>query len=239
MRRKLKIWIVAVVLLGTVAAQAQDGQWSWKVTPYMWLAGMKGDVGVGPVSSSLDWSSSDVLNDLSFAAMVSLDANNGTWGVLGDVFYVNLDDGVDTILGRIDTGIEQWIVTAVPYYRVLSKEGLTLDLGVGGRYMDTAVDLATPIASRSESKNWLDPIVLARLRIPITEKFSLNFTGDIGGFEVDSNFTWQLLAAAGYSVTKQVDLLLGYRHFEVDYEKGDFSYDMATSGFALGASLSF
>jgi hypothetical protein len=36
-----------------------------------------------------------------------------------------------------------------------------------------------------------------------------------------------------------VDLLLEYRHFEVEYEKGDFSYDMATRGFALGASLSF
>ncbi len=230
---------MVVVFLAGVVAQAQESQWKWRVTPYMWLAGMNGDVGVGPLASSVDWSSSDVLKDLSLAAMVSLDVNNGTWGVLGDFFYVNLDDSVDTILGKIDTGIEQWIVTAVPYYRVLSKEGLTLDLGVGGRYMDTTLDLTTPLASGSESKNWLDPIVLARLRVPITEKFSLNFTGDVGGFEVDSNFTWQLLAAAGYSVTKNVDLLLGYRHFVVDYEKGDFSYDMATSGFALGASLLF
>ncbi len=74
-----------------VSAFAQESQWKGWVTPYMWLTGMNGDVGLGPVFSSLDWSSSDVLNDLSFAAMASLNANNGTWGVLGAVIYVNLN----------------------------------------------------------------------------------------------------------------------------------------------------
>jgi len=54
---------------------------------------------------------------------------------------------------------------------------------------------------------------------------------------VESDLTWQVVASAGYSITENVDLLLGYRHLDIDYEDGDFSYDVATSGLGVGVSV--
>ncbi len=237
MKLALRTGIVALVLLVAVTTHAQESEWSWSVTPYGWLAGMEGDTGVGELVAPLEVEFSDVLDALSFGAMVSADGNNGRWGVLGDLFYVALDDSQQTALGTIESEVEQWTITAAPYYRVLSDGCMVVDIGAGARYMDIAVDLSTPRQNRSGSQSWVDPLVFARVQIPIAEKINLSLTGEIGGFGLESDFTWHVAAIAGYAITEKVDFLFGYRHMDIDHEDGDFVYDVATSGLALGVSI--
>lgn len=61
---------------------------------------------------------------------------------------------------------------------------------------------------------------------------------DIGGFGIESDFTWQLTLTAGYALTDNTEFLVGYRHLDVDYKNGGFGYDVATSGFGLGFRIS-
>src|SRR4051794_38997763 len=42
------------------------GQWRYTITPYAWLTGLSGQVGVGPVASNIDLGVSDVLDMLKF-----------------------------------------------------------------------------------------------------------------------------------------------------------------------------
>lgn len=213
------------------------GDWNWTLTPYGWLAGLDGNTGVRRLVAPVDLSPSDVIEDLSFTAMIALDANNDQWGVAGDLFYVNLDSSTPTAAGPVNSDVEQWIVSGVPYLRVASDEKATVDVGAGGRYMDTDLDLATPAGKRSGSKNWIDPIVMLRTRYALAEKVFLTLSGDIGGFGVGSDLTWQLAGSVGYALTDKVDLLLGYRHLDVDYEDDGFVYDIATSGFGVGVRI--
>ena len=61
--------------------------------------------------------------------------------------------------------------------------------------------------------------------------------GDIGGFGVSSDLTWQLTAAAGYACTERCSMLLGYRYLDYDYESDDFSFDAVESGLVLGVQF--
>lgn len=236
MKIKTSTSIVYALFMSASMAVAA-GDWSWRLAPYGWLAGLDGEVGVGRLTAPVDLSFSDVLEDLSLTAMLAVDAGNDRWGVAGDLFYVQLDSIASTPAGPASVQTEQWIVSGIPYIRVRSDENMTFDVGAGARYVDTDLDVGTAGGRRSGSKNWVDPVVMLRAGMPLTEKLSLNLSGDVGGFGFGSDFTWQLSGNLAYAITQNVDLFAGYRHIDIDYEEGPFVYRVATSGFGIGVSF--
>ncbi len=72
-----------------------------------------------------------------------------------------------------------------------------------------------------KSKTWYDPVVIARLTTDIKDKWLFMFRGDIGGFGIGSDLTWQLHATAGYRFTKVFQMSLGYRILSTDYKAGE------------------
>jgi hypothetical protein len=66
----------------------------------------------------------------------------------------------------------------------------------------------------------MDPILIARLTASIREKWLFHLRGDLGGFGIGSDFTWQLEAYAGYRFSKLFQLKAGYRYISIDYDKG-------------------
>lgn len=240
-KNNIKQYIVAVLVLVGVSAyaQEQDREWTLRVAPYAWLTEMKGDAGVPGMSSSVDQSLSDILDNLQIAGMLNIDINNDLFGVMGDMVYAKLRDSQHTDVGKVTVDIEQWNVTLVPYVRIFEKNGIKLNLGAGGRFMDTDIDMKIDENKGSESKNWIDPLILAKLYVPVSENFYVNLTGDVGGFGVESDLIWELVGVAGYSVTKKIDLLFGYRYQYVDFQDDSYKYDMTTKGFLLGLSTVF
>jgi predicted porin len=239
MRNKITA-VVALVLLATAgfARAAEDG-WQFKLTPYLWAMGVDGDVGVGPVSVPVDVKFSDAVQDLDLGGMLSAEATHGPWGILFDGSYLKLSDDAYTHLGKFVVEFEQWMLQGSAVYRAVNAEKTAMDLGLGGRYMslDTTIETPSSAADLNESKGLMDPVVVARVRQQFTEKLYGVMYGDLGGFGVASDLTWQLMAAAGYSFTKDVSLLVGYRYLDYDYEKDAFSFDAAESGLAIGVQI--
>ncbi len=234
MKKIVGLLAVAFVLVSGINARAEDGEWDWNISPYAWLIGLDGDIEARGVLTSIDESFTDAISKLTVAGMLHVDGNDGNWGTMGDLVYLNLDDSSDTPIGKIDAGVEQWIMSVIPYVRVRSGEMTTLDVGIGARYLYTSLDVDTPIASVSESKSWVDPILLARLNIQATDNLYFSLIGDIGGFGLSSDFTWQAAATAGYKVSELIDLMLGFRYLDVDYSDSSFRYDAVSSGLTLG-----
>jgi hypothetical protein len=216
------------------SARAEDGTWQFKLTPYAWTIGLDGDVGAGGLTAPVDAKFLDAVENLDLAGMLSAEANNGTWGLLFDGAYLKLSDDSNTAIGKVDVESEQWILQGAAVYRVVKNEKTTVDFGAGARSMDMDMDISTDLRDASGTKNWVDPILVARVRQQFAEKWFGTLSGDIGGFGVSSELTWQLVAAAGYSVTENVSVLLGYRHLDYDYDKDGFIYDAASRGLALG-----
>ena len=71
--------------------------------------------------------------------------------------------------------------------------------------------------------------------------------GDVGGFDVGSQFSWNVLGAYSFQIGVYHGAtytgLLGYRALSVDFEKGSgasrYHYDMLQHGPLLGLTVSF
>lgn len=95
-------------------------------------------------------------------------------------------------------------------------------------------------AAKSEitvSRDWVDPFVGLRLRVGMTKSWSVIGYGDIGGFGVGSELTWQLFGGLSWQVSPRVAVEFGYRHLDIDYDHDNFLLDMAMSGGAIGVRL--
>jgi hypothetical protein len=71
----------------------------------------------------------------------------------------------------------------------------------------------------------------------------LQFRGDIGGFGVGSDFSWQIQANAGYRFSKLFQATIGYRVIGINYDKGEgmdrFVYDVDTYGPVIHTGFNF
>ncbi len=77
---------------------------------------------------------------------------------------------------------------------------------------------------------WVDPIVGARARLNLTRWLYLGLQGDVGGFGVGSQITWNVQAGVGINITRNIYTEAGYRYMYVDYDHDNFLYLMNTFG---------
>jgi hypothetical protein len=224
--------------------------WEFSAGPYLWLAGLEGDLGVvaqvEPVG--LDLSFGDILDSLKFAAMGTFDARRGRFVASGDLLYLKLGASDDVQIREVDfleAEVESstFITTLIAGYRAVDGDRLFLDLLAGARVnsMKTGLDLAGPSRSFSGTRKetWVDPVIGVRLQAPIGRSWSLRTYGDIGGFGVGSDLTWQLMGAIEYEVSSRWSLSAGWRHLDMDFEEDGFVFDAAMDGPILGAVYRF
>ena len=111
--------------------------------------------------------------------------------------------------------------------------------------MDVELDISTPGPSTVVDKrqDWVDPIVGGRVFLDLTDNLSLVLRGDIGGFGVGSDFTWNVAGLLLYDFDlfgKDASVVAGYRVLDQDFEDGSgankFAYDVTTHGPILGAA---
>ncbi|MET0207807.1 MAG: hypothetical protein ABW220_02125, partial [Burkholderiaceae bacterium] len=74
----------------TTASTAADA-WQFEFIPYLWAAGIRSDLKLGPFpGDTVNVSSTSVLKALEFGLMGTLEARKGDWGGLLDMQYVKL-----------------------------------------------------------------------------------------------------------------------------------------------------
>jgi opacity protein-like surface antigen len=248
---------VLCCLLSSLPAQAESGagegsrEWSFEVTPYLWATGLDGTLAVTSrpqAGIAVEQSFSDLFKILDFAAAGSFEARHGRWGVLFDAVYFRVSDTASVTGPRgfvtlaADGMITQQMYTLLASYRV-SDGSSQVDLFGGLRYASVQGDVelqATlpqlPLAGRSfgQKEHWVDPIIGARIRQPLGERWTLVGYADIGGFGVGSDLSWQLMAGANYAFSPDVIGKLGYRVVAFDYSEASFAYDIRFAGPYLG-----
>ena len=240
------------------AAASSGGGWTFEFTPYLWGAGMSGEVGSGSLPTmNVDMSFSDILDNLDAGLMGAFEARNGRWGLLFDAIYMKLAHSAtasrtgpgpigSTATASAELEMTQTVFAAAVAYRAI--EGRTpLDVIGGARYAKLTVDAQidgsfyaqTGSVAASAEKSWVDPYIGVRVQHPIAERWTLVGYADVGGFGVGSDFTWQALAGVNYEFSKSIAGKFGYRYLYVDYDKDGFRYDMGNSGLYLGAGFRF
>ena len=218
----------------------------WQNTMLFYLVGaaLEGESQVGPFATDVDASFSDILDNLDAGFMGSYQASRNDWTYAIDAMYTGLGpSGTGPAGVRANLDIDQLIVSVDVAYR--TNEYVEL-LG-GARYnsLELGLELVAPggVIQRSNSEDWIDPYLGVRATIPFSPKWSLTLRGDIGGFDVGSEFAWHVVARVDWWVSESLFLNAGYRILDTDYEDGSgpslFRYDMTMSGPAAGIGWRF
>ncbi|MBL8575933.1 MAG: hypothetical protein JNK47_01795 [Mesorhizobium sp.] len=236
-------------------APDQD-RWVFSIAPYVWGAGLQGDVGLfGRQPVDIDMSFGDIFDNLRFGGMVVGEAHNGTWGILADVVYVKIAVGetVERTVANVPVSLSGSVETSsltgtvMGQYRVIAEPTATLDLMAGARVWSVNNDISLRLStgelaaefSGSDGATWVDPMVGIRGRIDLNPTWYLTGWGMVGGFGASSDVSWDALGAVGYQWTERTSIVGGYRGLGVDYENDGFVYDVIQSGPVLGAVFRF
>jgi hypothetical protein len=233
--KKLNPFFISTLCICSIAANftfaqssAKEKKWNFLTEVYMLFPIMHGETGIGNnLTVPVDANTGDIFSTLKLGGMLYLEAHTNKWAITSDFVFMNLEKDVTptTLIRSGAVGMDQYIWEAAGLYRINSF----LEVGVGGRLNHLAADLNgernvflndTEAFSESQSKTFYDPVLITRLSTDIKDKWLFQFRGDLGGFGVGSDFTWQLQAYAGYRFTEVFQLTAGYRILGIDYDKG-------------------
>ena len=239
-------------------------RWEFEFAPYAWLAGNYGSLTVKGHVAQVSVSPIDVYHLLelgnAFAGTGYLAARYERWSVFSDSLGGYAEEGITE---RIPTQLCTLSVAGRGKMRfVIADFGLGYELGrwalpgrrkpftlgvyAGTRYQYFNAKLSVSggvvggiqrAGTAANSWAWADPLIGVRWSVPVLDRLSLDFRGDIGGFGASSRLIWGLVGGVRYWLpwsplpSIQPYLGLGYRlaAFERDFGT-DNSIDLQFRG---------
>lgn len=243
--------VTAVVFSTSTHAQGfteTDGTRA-SITPYLWGLSIEGDAGVGPISTEVDISFSDIFDKLNFALMAEGEYWNGRWGVLGNLMYSNLEGGKNAVLST-NTEIKMALVGAAVAYRFgpfgSESNRTVIDTYAGVRHTNLNVRLTTGNGtSATKDVSFTDPIVGGRLITEVGPRSRIILGADVGGFGVGSDFSWQAVGLYSWDVAwgkTPSTISLGYRALGQNYKTANgvpLNIDVTYHGPIIGLTFAF
>jgi hypothetical protein len=246
------ICLSLVIAPGNVFAEEnpQEKDWQFNLVPlYGWGVNIRGDATVGSdtVAPTVDLTEAFDTLEGAFSLLFSGKYKN-KFGFVFDYLYLDVSGGQDIALNS-NVGIDlktQLAELAGTYSFDLGNERHVFDALLGLRYLRAEVDVDLDIAgkrefSQSETKDLLDPIIGANYIWKITDKWNLKLHGDIGGFGIGSDFSWQAAGIIDFWPWKHVGFSGGYRALGYKFEDSDsqktFELDLLIHGPIIGLSF--
>lgn len=225
----------------------KEDSWEFSLSPYLWAAGINGNIGAKGIVTQADVPFSKVWETLDFAGFLAGEARKGNWAIIGDLQYVKNSLSNEFTKGNggaaANLMAEQFKFALAAGYIIHETERhfLRAHAGLMYSYVNSEVNFTGPgpLNDVKASKSWVDPLVGLKYRYQFTPAWSLGFLGEVGGFGISSDELWQLMGLVGYDINDKWKLMGGYRIQSVDYSKDDFLFDVDTSGFLLGATYRF
>jgi hypothetical protein len=247
----------------TGAAPASARAWRFDVAPfYLWLPALEGDVTVRGNEASVDVSVGDfvetLFDSLEVAVTGRFEARKSNLILTFDLMYMSFaEDGTAPRGTDVEVDFSQLLLEFGAGYRLgewrlgsQARPSLALEVLGGARYvyMHGELDIAGsgPLGLRLEvdgDVDWIEPFLGGRATLAFSKKLAFVVRGDIGGFGIGSDFTWALIGALHYHVSRVVSLVAAYRVLDIDYDEGSgasrFEYDVLSHGPAFGVVLHF
>lgn len=162
---------------------------------------------------------------------------------------------------------EQLVIELGGAYEVARWQGSStftaIDILAGARYwhqrLEVGVDIAGSVniggfelsgnraINRSGSVDWVDPLIGVRLRHGLAPGQEVVVRADIGGFDIGSDLSWNLMGAYSFDIGVRDGItytgVLGYRALDVNYSDGAgpsrYRYNVLQHGPIVGLTVSF
>jgi len=269
--RALRVGLALMTLFGIslpahAAEPAPADKWTFAVRPYLWAPGIDGTLKydippTGDGASNVDFSSY-VLENLSFALMLTAEARKGEWSVLTDVVYLDVESGDAKVKsGRFAGAIAADLGTTAKLsgvlwelaggYTVARGGNSSLDVLAGFRYLgieaktDWKLSITDNVSggtfarsgSASSRVDLWDGIIGVRGIVGLGDgRWAIPYYLDVGAG--DSSFTWQGVAGIEYRYDWG-DLQLLYRYTYYDMKSDKLLQNVSLGGPAIGVNFRF
>lgn len=235
--------------------------WAFNLTLYGWFPGMRGNVGAGPLSKSVDVNFVDLVGKLSNFPMAfngRFEAHYQRLGFYLDGNYLDVDLAIPRnsrgplstdlamTLGVMDYGLMYRLFGPAPNEMAAwagKVQPNRLDVYVGGRtiWMDNTITPPLSAPSVSASTTLTAPLIGGRFLVDITPDWFLLADGNLGGFGADGvDFTGVLHGMVGYRTTffdVPTSLEVGYRALRINAKSGRAAMNMTMDGPLAGLTL--
>jgi hypothetical protein len=224
---------------------SSDKGWHFEVTPYLWFAGIDGDIGVGDHQADFDVPFSQIWHHLKFGVMATEEIRKGRIVFLSDQLYLKVGgqkvvpvDGFPsgtTANGRNNT----FFWSNEIGYRGVATERFNLDALVGLQYwyLNAGINATPPIDPSGNgiyrSVGFVNPVLGLRAQAKLYKGLGGFVKTDIGGYGVGSNLTGQVIAGIGFPV-KKMGIDFGYRRLYVNQSHSELSTQITLQGLFLG-----
>ncbi|MCG7927158.1 MAG: hypothetical protein JAY67_16680 [Candidatus Thiodiazotropha taylori] len=220
--------IVVYLLTSTAFAQ---GEWQYRLTPYAWVPSLKADLDIG--ANPPAESDTSLLDVLDFAFLLTGEAHNGDWGLIGEFNYLDLSNDATYANGLFDaeTSVNGTMIGVAVQKRIHSSSEGNADVFVGLRHwsLDAEIDFERlPTASRST--NFTDPILGIKGNLNINHRWFVSGLGEIGGFGAGSDLQWEIVGRVGYRFSDTWNAVIGYRHLVLDFDNDNLIIKATMTG---------
>jgi hypothetical protein len=223
--------------------------WHVSASPYLWLAGLNGDLNLSGHEAAVHQSFGDIFSNLKVGFMGLGEVRRGRVGVLTDLLFVRVGDQGAVPVPQLPISVQvkltstTFTLTPEFAYRVYSQKHFAADVLGGFRFYHLGANSnfdAGPLGqfSYSGSNNWADVTGGGRLLFRVTPKIGAFVIGDAGGG--GSSPTWEIVYGAGYKVLKNATAQIGYRRLYFNRQDGsNFGLEATQQGLILGTTVRF
>ncbi len=238
----LAVWTSALTAGGLAAAERD---WSFDVTPYLWVAGIEAETSLPDLPPSTPQERFDTR--ISGGAMLAAQARYRSVGLFVDFAWLRLNTeainpGPD--FSAVNLKSDFIHSTAALTYRLPLQGKFHAEILAGARLWYVANDLefkggVLPGFNANGDKTWVDPMVGASLTYELTTRWSADLKGMVGGFGVSADIAGEVFAGVSYRFTDWCSATLGYRYLHEEYDRSGFAFNLDTHGFLLGFGFHF
>ena len=229
--------VVSLVLIMLFSQVANADKWQYEITPYLWTAGMDGDIGRPGRTTSVDVSFSDYVEFIDAALAFVFEARSDKWSYGVDLMRVKLQEDLDLPMTTIDAEVEQLLFEGWVGYRPDAWRDLRVVGGVRYTDVDATFDFVGLPPNLNVGDSFADPFIGLEWR-PRYGKWEFALQGDIGG-GIEADFTWGALVGASYQFSRRWSVKGAYRFLDVDFESDELVFDMFLEGLMLGVGYNF
>ncbi len=225
-----------------------DKNWHFIVTPYLWFAGVGGDIKVDQREANFDKSFGDIFTDLKFGVMATEEIRKGRIVFLSDQLYLKVgNDKIVPVEGfpagsNVTARNNTFFWDNEIGYRGVATSHFNLDATVGLQYwyINAGLNANPPIDPSGKgiygSVGFVNPVLGLRTQALLFRHVTGFARANIGGYGIGSNLTGQVIAGIGFPV-KKVGIDLGYRRLYVDQSHNRLSTQITMQGPFMGITF--
>lgn len=223
----------------TPEAGSASEDWTFVFMPYLWFLRNDLVIGTDEYLQSDVTSFQEALSQYDYGALFFFEAHRKKWAVYADTQFVKLSDSGRDRGFKFDSVVKQ-VVAEAAAVRKFGHGAMRFDFLGGVRYfwLDTNVRVRF-IDEFHDTFTWVEPLAGVRVTAELGRRWTVQVRGDAGGFDLGSDFTWQINARLHYRIGDRYDLSFGYRHLDIDHRDGEEVYDNTMSGPLVGLRMTF